>query len=136
MSKKGNIEELSESALDEEDSDYEKLDEIQRKCDLLNQAQKQRLEELENQIDRSFLGDEEAESQILSLKGKSDKEKLELMSNMTPMGSEAGKPQLSIEMENAFNYENPENLEKINEELRSKFLSVPVGNQIINEDDI
>lgn len=103
----------------------------------LTANQRRRLDELENDIDNSFLGNEDISKKILALKDKKDKEKLELMSAIVPL-SEAGQTNMSFGMKNAYVYEDADRIEKINDELKTKFLSLPSPDDDISQshDDV
>lgn len=76
-------------------------------CEDLDDTQRMRLQALEDDIDQSFMGDEETAKKILAIKNKPDDEKLELMSAIVPI-TEAGDTGLSRGMQNAFTYGNDE----------------------------
>ena len=82
----------------------------------LNEREQKRLQELEDEIDNSFLWNEENSKKILSLQNKTDQEKLELMSAIVP-ASEAGEKGIITGFKNAYLYEDPKRMEKINDEL-------------------
>jgi hypothetical protein len=58
---------------------------------------------------------------ILAIKDKTDAEKLDLMSAIVPL-TEAGDNGMTGGMKNAYEYEDAGKMERINEELRSKFM--------------
>ena len=83
-----------------------------------------RLEQLEDDIDKSYLGDEEIAKKILAITDKPEKEKLELMSALVPI-TEAGETGITSGLKNAFEYEDADRMEEINDELKTKFLALP-----------
>lgn len=92
--------------------------------DRLSENQKRRLLELEDEIDQSFFGNEETAKKILAIANKPEKEKLELMSALIP-ASEAGETGVIAGTKNAFVYEDGERMERINDELKTKYLALP-----------
>ena len=76
---------------------------------------------LEKEIEDNFVNDEAIAKQILAIKDKPDAEKLDLMSAIVPI-TEAGDWGIVSHMKNAFVYEESEKMERINEELWSKYM--------------
>lgn len=104
--------------------------------DRLSDTEKQRLLQLEDEIDQSFLADEETAKKILSICNKPENEKLELMSALVPV-SEAGETGVISGMKNAYIYEDGDRMERINDELKTKYLALPPcsdDNETINDD--
>lgn len=89
--------------------------------DGLTDWEKSRLKELESEIETTFCDNEDIAWKILAIKDKPDHEKLDLMSAIVPL-TEAGDNGITWGMKNAYVYEETEKMEKINEELRSKFM--------------
>ena len=102
--------------------------------DKLTDNEKSRLQELEDEIEQSFLGDEETTKKILAISDKPEKERLELMSSLVPT-SEAGESGMIHGMRNAYVYEEGERMETINDELKTKFLALPPPSDDITEND-
>ena len=98
----------------------------------LTNAQRQRLEELEDDIETSFFGNEETAKQILSIADKPEKERLELMSALVPP-SEAGKTGVVSSRENAYNFDDAGRMEEINDQLKTKFLALPSPDDDISQ---
>jgi hypothetical protein len=92
--------------------------------DRLTEHEKSRLLALEDEIDQSFLGNEDFEKRLLSIADRPERERLELMSAMVPI-TEAGDNALINGMKNAYVYEEGERMEAINDELKTKFLALP-----------
>lgn len=92
--------------------------------DHLTDTEKQRLLALEDEIEQSYLGDEETAKKILAISNKPENERLELMAALVPVG-EAGEMGVVSGMKNAFIYEDGDRMEKINDELKSKYLALP-----------
>lgn len=90
----------------------------------LSEREKSRLLALEDEIEQSFLGDEDTAKKILAISGKPEHERLELMSALIP-ASEAGVSGVIAGMKNAYVYEDGERMEQINDVLKSKFLALP-----------
>ena len=103
--------------------------------DRLTEHEKSRLQILEDEIEQSFLGDEETAKKILAISDKPEKEKLELMSALVP-ASEAGETGVTTGMKNAFVYEDGGRMEEINDQLKTKFLALPPadGTDSMNND--
>lgn len=103
--------------------------------DRLTEQEKSRLEALEDEIDKSFLGNEDFEKRLLSIADRPDNERLELMSAIVPV-TEAGANGLINGIKNAFVYEEGERMEAINDELKAKYLALPCpsDNDTINDD--
>lgn len=103
--------------------------------DRLTEQEKSRLEALEDEIDKSFLGNEDFEKRLLSIANRPDNERLELMSAIVPV-TEAGANALINGMKNAYVYEEGERMEAINDELKAKYLALPSpsDNDTINDD--
>lgn len=103
--------------------------------DRLNDRERKRLQELEDEIEHSFLANEETANKILALQNKSDNEKLELMSALIPV-SEAGETGVIFGLKNAYLYDDPERIEKINDELKTRFLALPPADDESIHDDV
>jgi len=101
----------------------------------LNDTEKKRLQELEDEIDQSFLWNDEYSKKIISWQTITNQEKLELMSALVP-ASEAGERDIITGYKNAYLYDDPGRIEKINDELKTKFLALPPlsEDESINDD--
>ncbi|CAI2376509.1 unnamed protein product [Moneuplotes crassus] len=102
--------------------------------DRLSDHEKLRLQQLEDEIEQSFLGDEENAQKLLAISDKSDKERLELMSSLVP-APEAGETDATRGMKNAFVYEDGKRVEEINDQLRTRFLALPPAEENQSDHD-
>ena len=82
--------------------------------------------ELEQEIEEQFLANDEQIQVINAMKGKPEGEKLQILNSFVP-AIEAGETDETMGMRNAYEYDDPQKLEEINQELHSKYIAMPLN---------